>query len=117
VRAKFKDARAHFALVCASKSCPSLRSEAYEGHKLDEQLNDQGRLFFMQESKNHFDVELRKAHLSKILDWFARDFGENDEQILLFVTQFLSEDLAGDIRENTKAWDIKHTKYDWSLNN
>jgi len=40
IRPLFQDPRAHFGLVCASKSCPALRSESYEGYKLDEQLDD-----------------------------------------------------------------------------
>ncbi|MFQ5632801.1 MAG: DUF547 domain-containing protein, partial [bacterium] len=48
----FGDARIHFALVCAARSCPSLRPEAYETTKLDEQLEEQGRLFLRDTSKN-----------------------------------------------------------------
>lgn len=108
--------RAHFALVCASKGCPPLRSEAYEGHKLDEQLADQAKIFFSDEERNYFNVEKREAHLSKILDWFADDFGKNDEDILLFVSGFLPDTLAESIRANPESWKIKHTKYDWGLN-
>ena len=107
---------AHFALVCASKGCPLLRSEAYEGQKLDEQLSDQALIFFGDEDKNYFDVEKKEAHLSKILDWFADDFGKNDEERLLFVANFLPDTLAESIRAIPESWKIKHTKYDWSLN-
>ena len=107
---------AHFALVCASKGCPLLRSEAYEGQKLDEQLSDQALIFFGDEDKNYFDVEKKEAHLSKILDWFADDFGKNDEERLLFVANFLPDTLAESIRAIPEGWKIKHTKYDWSLN-
>jgi hypothetical protein len=117
VRPEFKDPRAHFALVCAAKSCPPLRAEAYEGASLDDQLDDQGRIFFGEPDKNRFDVEKKIAYLSKILDWYKGDFGKNDEEILLAIIPFLAEELAGDIDANPGAWDIKHTKYDWSLNN
>ncbi len=106
----------HFALVCASKSCPLLRSEAYEGQKLDGQLSDQARIFFGDEEKNYFNVEKKEAHLSKILDWFADDFGKNNEERLLFVANFLPDTLAESIRAIPESWKIKHTKYDWSLN-
>jgi hypothetical protein len=116
VRPRFEDPRAHYALVCAAKSCPPLRSEAYEGEKLEAQLNDQGRIFFGESEKNHFDREKRVAYLSKIMDWYSGDFGENDDELLLSITPFLPEELAEDIRSNSRAWKIKHTKYDWSLN-
>ena len=54
---------------------------------------------------------------SKILDWFTKDFGMNDEELLQFVANFLPEELAAAIEANPKKWQIKHTKYDWSLMN
>ncbi|MFQ5511415.1 MAG: DUF547 domain-containing protein [Candidatus Krumholzibacteriia bacterium] len=116
VRRRFGDPRAHFALVCASKSCPALRAEAFEGQTLGEQLDEQARLFFSEEQKNHFDIENKTAHLSRILDWYAGDFGDSNEAILLFVARYVSDPLAAAIQGDPAAWDIKHTDYDWSLN-
>lgn len=116
IRPMFQDPRAHFALVCASISCPPLRSEAFEGAKLDEQLDDQGRIFFGESIKNYFEINKMTAHLSKILNWYSKDFGENDEEILLYVTRFLPDDLAATIQASSKKWKIKHTKYHWNLN-
>ena len=53
IRPKFKDPRIHFALVCGAMSCPPLRNEAYIGDKLDEQLNDQGKSFFANQSHSN----------------------------------------------------------------
>ena len=47
--------RIHFAIVCASISCPPLRSEAYTAVRLDEQLDDNARRFLNDSSKNRFD--------------------------------------------------------------
>lgn len=116
VRPEFRDPRIHFALVCAARSCPPLRSEAYEGFKLDTQLDDQGRTFFAQRARNWFDSEGKIAHLSKILDWYADDFGASDAEILLYVARFVPEELAAAIRAEPEAWRIKHTKYFWELN-
>ncbi|UCG53009.1 MAG: DUF547 domain-containing protein [Candidatus Latescibacterota bacterium] len=116
VRPRFGDPRAHFALVCASVSCPPLRSEAYEGHRLDEQLDDQARVFFSERDKNYFDAENKEAHLSKILDWYSKDFGDNKREVLLYVSNYLPKDLALKIQEDPGAWTVKHTKYDWNLN-
>ena len=117
IRQEFDDPRIHFALVCAAKSCPPLREEAYTGSQLDEQLQEQGRIFFSQESKNRFDVENKVAYLSKIMDWYDDDFADNDKDLLLYVTQFLPEHVAEAIKADPAAWQIKHTHYDWSLNN
>ncbi|MDH3214960.1 MAG: DUF547 domain-containing protein [Candidatus Krumholzibacteria bacterium] len=116
VRPIFKDPRAHYALVCASESCPALRTEAFEGDRLDEQLDDQARVFFGDETKNRFDVEKKIAYLSKILDWYSDDFGDSDGEILLAIAPYVPVHVAESIRANPGAWDVKHTKYDWSLN-
>ncbi len=116
IRKNFKEPRIHFALVCAAKSCPPLRSEAFTGERLHEQLEDQGRTFFSQKNKNHFDEEKKVAHLSKIMDWYADDFGKNEEEVLVYVSRFLSNELMKSIQTNQQEWEIKSTDYDWSLN-
>ncbi len=116
VRKKFHDPRAHFALVCASTSCPPLRSEAYEGSKLDQQLDDQARIFFADKNRNFFEPDRKTAHLSKILDWYSKDFGASKPEILLFVARFLPDDLAAAIKNNPADWKIAYTDYDWELN-
>jgi hypothetical protein len=115
-RKKFNEERIHFAMVCASYSCPPLRNEAFEGFKLDEQLNEQAQLFFNDETKNNFDLKTRTANLSKILDWYSSDFGRDDESILLYVSQFLDRGIADDIRKNTSLWEIDYLSYNWDLN-
>ena len=115
-RKKFNEKRVHFAMVCASYSCPPLLDEAYEGFKLSEQLNEQARLFFNDETKNKFDLKIRTAYLSKILDWYSSDFGNDDQSILLYVSQFLDSEIADDIRKNTSQWKIDHLSYNWDLN-
>jgi hypothetical protein len=115
-RKKFNEERVHFAMVCASCSCPSLGDEAYEGFKLNERLNEQARIFFNDETKNKFDLKKRTAYLSKILDWYSSDFGNDDQSILLYVSQFLDTEIADDIRKNLSQWEIDHLSYNWDLN-
>lgn len=116
VRKKFHDPRAHFALVCASTSCPPLRSEAYEGLKLDQQLDDQARIFFADKNRNFFEPDRKTAHLNKILDWYSKDFGPSKPEILLFVARFLPDDLSAAIKADPQKWKIVYTDYSWALN-
>ena len=116
IRQVFDDPRAHFALVCAAKSCPPLRSEAYEGSRLDEQLDDQARTFFAQPQNNRFDVQTRTAHISRILDWYKGDFGESDSALLLAIARYLPQEVRESIESDPGAWKIHHTHYDWDLN-
>src|SRR5207249_10748676 len=102
IRPQFRDPRAHFALVCASKSCPPLRPKAFDGSKLDQQLNDQARVFLSDTTRNEFDLKNQTASISKIFDWYAKDFGKNEEEILLYLSKFLSADTAASIRSEPK---------------
>lgn len=116
VRAEFEEPRAHFALVCASMSCPPLRNEAYEGTKLDGQLEGQGLKFLQDPKWNSFDLESAQARISKIFDWYKEDFGENEKQRFFYLARFLPDAIEKSIRENPDAWKIENMKYDWSLN-
>ncbi|MBT6329144.1 MAG: DUF547 domain-containing protein, partial [Kordiimonadaceae bacterium] len=68
----YNDPRAHFALNCASISCPALRREAYSGVDLNEQLNEQMRAFLVDRSRNQ--LEGNTLRVSKIFDWYDDDF-------------------------------------------
>jgi hypothetical protein len=116
IRPIFHDPRIHFALVCAAKSCPPLRAEAYEGDILDQQLDDQGKTFLNNPSWNAFDPIRQEAFLSRIFNWYAEDFGGKDERVLLFIARFLPKELANTIKVDPKAWKIHYNEYDWALN-
>ncbi len=116
IRKKFKEPRIHFALVCAAVSCPPLRSEAYEGYKLDDQLDDQARKFFNDKTKNIFDRKKHLAKLSKIMDWYESDFGNSDEDVLKFIAKYLPDEIAKNIKQQPGEWEIDYLDYDWALN-
>lgn len=65
--------RMHFAIVCASVSCPGLRAEPYTAEKLNVQLDEQISLF-LQNQKKGLVNDGKVIHVSKIFDWFEKDF-------------------------------------------
>lgn len=65
--------RIHFAIVCSSMSCPDLRTEIYTAAKLDQQLDEQVRLFLSNTSKGAA-IKGDKLHVSEIFEWFEEDF-------------------------------------------
>jgi hypothetical protein len=106
LREEFNDPRIHFALVCASRSCPKLLNTAYEAANLDQQLDRQARAFLKDNSRNiisHYDVRV-----SQIFDWFEDDFTRKGSLI-----DFLNKYSEVRIDENAK---ISYLPYDWSLN-
>ncbi|MDE2142674.1 MAG: DUF547 domain-containing protein [Elusimicrobia bacterium] len=107
IRPKYKEPRVHFALVCAAKGCPPLRSEPYVGARLDAQLDDQARTFLGQKAKNDASPDGQTAYLSPIFKWYMADFGGSKAAVLTFVKKWLPVQ-AG--------WDVSWTDYDWSLN-
>jgi hypothetical protein len=111
-----EEPRIHFALVCASISCPELRNETYEAEKIDAQLQEETRKFLNDKGKNHYDIKNREAYISKLFDWFEVDFGDTDENILMFISDYLPKDMSTDISSNISNWKIKYNNYNWNLN-
>lgn len=123
--AEYDEPRIHFALVCAAVSCPPLREEAYRGGRLDQQLDEQGRLFLNDPRLNRFELERGQVYLSKIFDWYGDDFrGHSDASIqhgdekisgvLAFVSRYLRERTVEFLE--TEKYDVDFLSYDWTLN-
>lgn len=107
--------RIHFAIVCASQSCPKLQSWAYTPEDLDKQLMNSAKQFINDPSRNRFDSQQKIAYLSMIFDWFEEDFTNHSGTLLNYVAPFVTdEQLAQDLR-NT-PYTIKFLEYDWGLN-
>jgi len=113
---KMGDPRVHFAMVCAAKSCPPLRPEAFEASKLNDQLEDQGRDFLAQTKKNSFNIEKKTAAISNIFNWFQADFAKTVPEVLRYISRFLPKDKAEQVATNAAAFSVTYTDYDWSLN-
>jgi rSAM/selenodomain-associated transferase 2 len=116
IRRKFKDARAHFALVCASGSCPVLSTEAYDGDKLDAQLDGQAELFLRDSTRNRFDLATKTAYLSSIFSWYQGDFGPDKIAALRKAASYAAPDVRAAIEAEPAAWKVEYLTYDWSLN-
>jgi hypothetical protein len=108
LRQEFKEPRIHFALNCASMSCPKLRREAYEGKQLDEQLTDQAKDFLRDKKRNEVDAKTPK--LSAIFDFYGKDMRKWSGKTLVgFINQYSPVQIDEDA-------DIEFLNYDWSLN-
>ncbi len=113
IRPRSKDLPAvHFALVCAAKGCPPLRSEAYTGELLVKQLENQGELFLTDTSKNRIFSSEKILYLSPVFEWYAEDF----EQVTGSVKEYLTEKYPEIFPVDLDRFSIKYTHYDWSLN-
>jgi hypothetical protein len=111
LRARFKDPRVHFAVNCASKGCPPLRSEPYQGRILDRQLDEMTRAFINDPGSNR--LEGNTLYVSKIFKWFAEDFNKD---IVGFFMKYAHGDLKTKLEANKQNLKVKYLDYDWSLN-
>lgn len=108
LRPKYNEPRIHFAVNCASISCPKLQRFAYTGDKLDEQLDRAARDFLNDPEKN--EIAAGKVNLSKILNWYWGDFKDQYDSRIELVNQYVDE-----IVVNPEA-EVDFLEYDWGLN-
>ncbi len=101
----FPDSRVHFAVNCASRSCPPLRSDIYTGGKLNAQLNEQAQHFA--DSREAVYIKGNTAYYSELFKWYAKDFKTSNPAKVL--NKYRSKKLSSRLSTN---WQ----KYDWSLN-
>lgn len=101
---KMNEPRIHFAINCASASCPKLLNEAFLPQKLNQQL-EEVTLEFINSDKNTITTE--EVELSRIFKWYKGDFNNGD--LIGFINQYSTTKIA----EKAK---IGYLKYDWRIN-
>jgi hypothetical protein len=107
------DPRIHFALVCASRSCPLIT--VYHASEIEEEL-EAAATTFINGGGLIVEPELTQISLSRIFSWFQGDFGGRSG-VLNFILAYLREGPERDyLQENIKKVRLKYQKYDWSLN-
>ncbi|MDF1578585.1 MAG: glycoside hydrolase family 15 protein [Desulfobulbales bacterium] len=107
------DPRVHFALVCASRTCPPI--EAYEEEKIAAQLDTSARVFINATSR------LKKAEgklcISQIFRWYRADFGLSTPGLLRFIGDYFYDRQAAEwIGRHSDSLAVEYTPYDWRLN-
>lgn len=111
IRKEFDEPRIHFAVNCASRSCPPLQSSAYRDELLEDQLQENTRKFI--NDANFTRLEGTTLYVSRIFKWFGEDF--NDD-IPGFVRTHAAEELQQGIQAGGDRLVVRYLDYDWSLN-
>jgi hypothetical protein len=112
LRVDYAEPRLHFVLVCAAKGCPPLRSEAYVGARLEEQLVDQAKQFLGESTKNRIAASERVVYLSPIFKWFGSDFEKKSGLVLAALKPYW----PGKPPVGYEEFKIRYSDYDWLLN-
>ena len=98
--------RIHFAIVCASISCPKLQNTAFTASKLEDQLTNATKEFLADTTKNELSEEQIK--ISRIFKWFKKDF-ETNGSLIDFLNQYSDVKISNSAKKSFKD-------YDWNLN-
>lgn len=130
LRKVFDEPRIHFAIVCASRSCPALRSEAYRFDILEFQLHEQTVDFINDPVRGvRWDAAKQRLYISKIFKWFKEDFKQKADAfetptrsemsgnpLLAFIRPYIrNESIIDSMGDN---WNVRvsYLPYDWRLN-
>jgi hypothetical protein len=109
------DARIHFAIVCASISCPRLSNRAYLPETLDAQLDEAAQRFVNDITRNQFDIPQRIAFLSRIFEWYRADFEQAAGSVPAYLARYVQEPATrAALNEGRLA--VRYLPYDWELN-
>jgi len=103
LRKRFKDPRIHFAINCASVSCPVLPGKLFMADDLDDTLYELTVQFINSENVR---VDGETLYVSKIFSMYKKDFSPSIRE---FIMKYHQDDLSP-IRN------IKFMKYNWKIN-
>ena len=113
-----RDPRIHFALNCASQSCPPI--SFYAAEQIDRQL-DQAARSFINGGGAEIDRMRGEVRLSKIFQWYASDFGagwlalRQRSALVSFIADYaVNEDDRAFLQHGRPR--VRFQAYDWSLN-
>ncbi len=103
---KMNEPRIHFAINCASFSCPKLQNKAFTVDNLEKLLTNATKEFLNDTSKN--SLTENQIQISKLFQWFSKDFKQNGSLI-----DFLNK--YSDVQISAKA-KKSFMDYNWDLN-
>jgi hypothetical protein len=112
---EMKDARIHFAIVCASKSCPPLASRAYRAEGLSEALDRQARDFVNDRGRNSIDRNRERIALSMIFKWNRKEFERDAATLKRYVSTYLLDPAAAQWLGSVPK-EPEFLEYDWAPN-
>ncbi len=114
LRPIYNDARIHYAVNCASFSCPNLATKAYTKSNT-EALLELGAKEYVNHTRG-VSVTNKGLVLSTIYDWYQTDFGKNEAGVVKHLQKYAKPALAEQLAAATaKKLNIKY-EYNWDLN-
>ncbi|MDX2245555.1 MAG: DUF547 domain-containing protein [Bacteroidia bacterium] len=107
IRKDFAEPRIHFAVNCASFSCPALLNEAYTAEKLEDQLTRQTKAYI--NNPAHNSITSAKSQVSQLFSWYGDDFKKSAGSVSAFINKYSPVKIKDDSK-------LEYKEYVWSLN-
>jgi hypothetical protein len=119
LRPTFRDPRLHFAVNCASISCPPLPMDAFEGERVEEQLESAAASTLS--NPDYASIVEGALLLTKILDWYGSDFVNpeyrgSETSLPAFVARYASPAVRRFLEDRDHQVEVRFRDYDWRLN-
>jgi len=115
LRKEYNEPRIHFAINCASKSCPALQKQAYVATELEQQLEHAAIQFLRDSEHNRFNAEKNTLEISSIFKWFKEDFTKSGS-LKDYVARYINDNTEVQAQVKSDSVRIIYLDYDWSLN-
>ena len=103
LRPTYNDARIHFAVNCAAKSCPKVWNQAWTEENIEGALDKLTKAFITNENANQLSA--KSVSVSKIFDWYKEDFGD----LIAFLNKYANTKISSNAK-------VTFNDYDWRLN-
>ena len=119
LRPLFKDPRFHFAVNCASISCPPLPTRAFTGDEIDEQLDTVTKNALT--NPDYVSVDGDTLLVTKIMDWYGSDFVDpeyigSEKSLQEFIAKYATAEVRELVAAHADSVSVKFRDYDWGLN-
>ena len=107
LRSKFNDPRVHFAINCASVSCPKLHNAAFTASNIEGKLEKLTKEFVNDSAMNNLSEG--RIKISKIFNWYGIDF-KKDGSVIDWLNKYSNVQIDSSAK-------ISYMNYNWNLNN
>ncbi|NQZ32860.1 MAG: DUF547 domain-containing protein [Oceanospirillaceae bacterium] len=115
LRPIYNDERIHYAVNCASYSCPNLATKVYTKDNTHALL-EQGAKQYINHSRG-VAFSKNKLTLSSIFDWYQVDFGRNDTEVIKHLQKYAQPKLSAALTAYVQQGKSKiKYHYNWQLN-
>lgn len=119
LRPLFKDPRLHFAVNCASISCPPLPTRAFTGDKIDEQLDTVTKNALT--NPDYVSIDGDALLVTKIMDWYGGDFVNpaytgSEKTLQEFIAKYATDEVREFVAARGDIVSVKFRDYEWGMN-